>query len=137
MWHCLHQLCLSRGDVDLWEVLASTFVHQSSALATHSLDTEPEPSLEVMRYKRMPHQTLTGLPWNLTASLVTLFSLIQAEAGPEDGEKTLWDPAPLHRMIRGQLRLLFRDMEARLEEPRLRQGLQVGWSRNYLLQKYS
>ncbi len=135
MWHCLHQLCLSRGDVDLWEVLASTFVHQSSsAPVTHSLATEPpEPSLEVMRYKRMPHQTLTGLPWNLTASLVTLFSLIQVEDGPEDGERTVWDPAPLHRMIRGQLRRLFRDMEARLEEPRLRQGLQVGWSRNYLL----
>jgi hypothetical protein len=74
----------------------------------------------------MPHQTLTGLPWSLTASLVTLFSLIQAEDGPEDGERRVWDPAPLHRMIRGQLRLLFRDMEARLEEPRLRQGLQVG-----------
>jgi hypothetical protein len=134
VWHCLHQLCLGRGDVDLWEVLASTFVHQSSsALLTNSLATEPEPSLEVMRYKRMPHQTLTGLPWNLTASLVTLFTLVQAEDGPEDGERTVWDPAPLHRMIRGQLRLLFRDMEARLEEPRLRHGLQVGWSRNYLL----
>ncbi len=133
MWHCLHQLCLSRGDVDLWEILSSTFVQQSSAPVTNSLATEQEPSLEVMRYKRMPHQTLTGLPWNLTASLVTLFTLIQAEAG----ERTVWDPAPLHRMIRGQLRLLFRDMEARLEEPRLRQGLQVGWSKNYLLKQYS
>jgi hypothetical protein len=133
VWHCLHQLCLSRGDVDLWEILSSTFVQQSSAPVTNSLATEQEPSLEVMRYKRMPHQTLTGLPWNLTASLVTLFTLIQAEAG----ERTVWDPAPLHRMIRGQLRLLFRDMEARLEEPRLRQGLQVGWSKNYLLKQYS
>jgi hypothetical protein len=42
----------------------------------------------------------------------------------DDGKPT-WDTAPLHRMLRGQLRALFREMEARLDEPMLRKSLQL------------
>ena len=119
VWHCLHQLCLARGP-DFWGLLGTTF-SQSTTLS--SAVTALEPNLEVMQYRRLPHQPDTGLPWNLTASLVTLFAL--AKEQKEEEEEAKWDPAALHKMLRGQLRSLFRDMEARLDEPRLRKSLQT------------
>ncbi len=71
IWHCLHQLCLTR-HLDFWQLLGHTF---PSKPTTASSPTELEPNLEVLQYRRLPHQTVTGLTWSLTASLVTLLTL--------------------------------------------------------------